>query len=251
MPVSSSIPPGVPAHGSGRTTFRWLVGAALACCFVHVILHLTWFGPQLVSKAIVVWTDVRNDMGPLTWVSVLAMLLAGIAALRLARDRNRDPERTEMRGWTMVGALFLYLAVDDALTIHEMINDWSRQFVGDEFSFPWTKVLLPILAVLGIVTFRFLVKALWNDQPRRLEMVAGYGCLGAAVGLEFVERWLLDSSWRPRGFPVVDYPVVLEEFLEALGPALLFLCFTRVRESTPPAGVVPMESTGPLDSPST
>ena len=60
---------------------------------------------------------------------------------------------------------------------------------------------------------------------------SGLLCIGGAVGFEIVERWLKDSSYRPRGFPIVDYPVVPEEFLEVLGPALLLLCFMRIQES--------------------
>lgn len=218
---------------SGRV-FAWITVFAFLFAGLHVALHLTWFGPKVVSHEILVITDVRCDYGPNTWLSVLTMLWTGVTALRLAGLRNPD----ERRGWILVGVLFLYLGLDDALTIHEFINDWARQFVGDEFSFPWIKVLLPIFALVGLLAFRFLAKTLWSDRPRRLEMIGGFACLGAAVGFEIVERWLKDSSWRPRGFPIVDYPVVPEEFLEVLGPALLLLCFMRLqaagREECPP-----------------
>jgi hypothetical protein len=214
-------------HARSGRVFVWFAALAVFFAGLHVVLHLTWFGPKLVSYDVLVFTDVRCDYGPNTWLSVLAMLWTGVAALQL---KNLRPP-SERRGWTLVGVLFLYLGTDDALTIHEMINDWARQFVGDELSFPWIKVLLPIFAIVGLLAFRFLAKALWNDRPRLIEMVGGFACLGAAVGFEIVERWLNDSSWRPRGFPIVDYPVVPEEFLEAIGPALLLMCFLRIRET--------------------
>jgi hypothetical protein len=222
---------------SGRV-FAWITAFGLFFAGLHVVLHLTWFGPKMcfhvgdyvgwfTGQDILVITDVRCDYGPNTWLSVLVMLWTGVAAFRLAGLRDAS----ERKGWILVGVLFVYLGMDDALMIHEMINDWARQFVGDELSFPWIKVLLPIFVIAGLFAFRFLAKTLWNDRPRLIEMALGFACLGGAVGFEIVERWLKDSSYRPRGFPIVDYPVVPEEFLEVLGPALLLLCFMRIQES--------------------
>ncbi|MCB9889578.1 MAG: hypothetical protein H6836_08360 [Planctomycetes bacterium] len=212
----------------GVRLFSTLVAVQTLLCAVHVWFHLTWLGRKSVGATVHVWTDIRWDYGPQSWWSWFAMAAVGVAALRL---RARRPA-VERRRWTLMGCLFLYLALDDALMIHEAVGAIleSRSKIA---VCGWIVLMLPLFAAAGGYLFFFLLHTFASDRRGTRVLVLGYGALALSVALEVVEPRLVASGWTIRGFGAYEYTQVVEEYCEVLGPALLVLTLGRVPHVAP------------------
>ncbi len=222
MPVDSSTPP---AARSRRPALllSLVLGIQTLLCLAHVYWHLTWHGRKAGSRELLTWTDMRWDSGPYQWVTILTMLLAGITALRLA-----FVDRTGRRGWLLVGSLFSYLAIDDALCIHEWFDGFvDRNVTTQTWVNPWLIALVPVFGVLGGLSLRFLHLQLRDDRRCRRVIWAAFVAMAIAIVLEIAERQLGGTNIRWRGFQITEYAQVVEEYLEALAPALLLYGFGR------------------------
>lgn len=204
---------------------RTLIAAGLLLTVIHVWFHLTWRGMHGTPDALLLWTDVRWDLGPFSWVSWLALASVGVVAWRAGTGRPRG----EWWGFKLTGGLFTYLALDDALTVHEHVGALAEAAWSELRVYGWIVLMLPVLAAVGIASFVFLARACWHDPARRRPLIAGFGCMGLAVLLEIAEPTLYRSGVRYRGFLLTDYQQTIEELLELLGPALLLCCVARLR----------------------
>jgi hypothetical protein len=200
----------------------WLVlSVETLLCLAHVYWHLTWRGRAQGSPAWMKFTDMRWDAGPYQWGTILTTLLVGITGLRLAAICA--PE--QRRGWLLVGGLFTYLAIDDALCIHEWMDGFvERNLTEQRWVNPWLIVLVPVFGILGALALRFLHREMRPDRRRWLLTWAAFLAMGMAIVFEVVERQLGQVDIRLRGFPLTDYTQVVEEYLEMLAPALLSYC---------------------------
>ncbi len=215
---------GGPARPATRLAVVLLVlGACLIA--VHAWFHLTWFGMHGTADALLLWTDLRWDFGPFSWISWLALASVGVVAWRAgAGQRGR-----ELWGWRVTGGLFVYLALDDAFTVHEHLGALVEAAWPALRVYGWVVIVLPAFAVAGLCSFAFLLGKCWSDRARRWQLLAGYCCMGIAVVLEVIERELFRSGLRWRGFLLTDYQQVVEEALELVGPLLLLCCIDRLR----------------------
>lgn len=126
-----------------------------------------------------------------------------------------------LRQWRFLSYLFLYLAADELLSIHEiLIIPDLRDALGlpQNFDHIW---VIPgaILVSLFVIRYRHFLRRL-PSATSRLFVLAGAIYIGGALGIEF-----LSDIWTP--FPQNDslvwqlangmYDVVLEEVLEMTG----------------------------------
>lgn len=207
----------------GTTKLMWafLVIESLLC-LAHVYWHLTWRGRSDQPVGWLELLDVRMDHGLFQWGTVLANLTAGLLGLRIARS----PAPARRRAWFLVGMLFVYLAIDDALTVHEWLDGFvDRNVTRQELVHPWLLVMLPVFGVFGILAIWFLHTEFRSDQRALLLMWLAFLSMAAALLLEVVERTVAHTDTRLRGMEIVKYAQVLEEYLEMLAPVLLIYCF--------------------------
>lgn len=204
---------------------RTLIALGLVLTAIHVWFHLTWIGMHGTHDALLLWTDLRWDLGPFSWVSWVALASVGVVAWHAGTGRSRR----EWWGFKLTGGLFMYLALDDAFTVHEHVGALAEAAWPELRVYGWIILMLPVFAVVGLLSFAFLARACWHDPARRRLLLAGFGCMGLAVLLETVEPQLYRSGLRYRGFLLTDYQQTLEELLELIGPAVLLCCVARLR----------------------
>lgn len=204
---------------------RTLIGLGLLLTAIHVWFHLTWLGMHGSPDDLLLWTDLRWDLGPFSWVSWVALGSVGVVAWRAGTGQPRR----EWWGFKLTGGLFTYLALDDAFTVHEHVGALAEAAWPELRVYGWIILMLPVFAVVGLASFVFLARACWPDPARRRLLIAGFGCMGLAVLLEICERQLYQTGLRYRGFLLTDYQQTLEELLELIGPALLLCCVARLR----------------------
>jgi len=158
------------------------------------------------------WLDVEHSL-PAWYSSVLmlaiAAMLALIAGLR-RREGNRDAPR-----WSLLALVFLAMAVDEAVSFHEVLIDPVRTLAGAGGLFHFAWVIPGALGVLalGLYFLPFLLRL-----PRRtgwLFAAAGLVYVGGALGMEMVGGAMAEA------FGIASPPYiaafVVEEGLELAG----------------------------------
>lgn len=152
-----------------------------------------------------------------TWYSatllfVCALLLTVIARAKLAAG---SPYR---RHWAALGAIFLYLSLDEAALIHEMINQPLTESLGlgGVFYFSWVLPFGLFVLIFVVCYLRFLGHL--PGRFRRRFVLAGAVYVGGALGTELPVSW-----WYERhGGDNLTYGLlnVAQESLEILGATL-------------------------------
>ena len=160
-------------------------------------------------------TFVGNERNIPTLFSVLdlafaSLLLAVIAAIT---RKNRRPDFSK---WVVLAVGFMYLAFDEALSLHERMSVPIKKMVGEgALGFHHTYWAIPGLAgviVVGLYYLRFLFRL--PARTRILFVVAGVIFIGGAVGVEMLSGDFYDTHGDTLGYSMV---VTLEESLEIAG----------------------------------
>lgn len=142
--------------------------------------------------------------------ALLFLLIASAKWLIQARERWL---------WAGLFAIFTYLSMDEAASIHEIAAEWLQndfQLTGF-WTFGWQLVAAPFLLLFGLVYVGF-----WWRLPGRTRlhfMLAGMVYVGGAFVIEGVSA----ARWDELGGVSYSYLVIasLEEFCEMLGVILL------------------------------
>lgn len=166
-------------------TVAWLLGIA----FVGLLAGGTAaeIGLDLAGR--------RADFGPIslfnlsfegnlpTWYSSLLLLVCALLLLLIAH-LSAAAGLPYPRHWRVLGLIFLYISIDEAVMIHESLNAPLRSAlaVGGIFYFAWVIPFAAFLLLLLLAYLKFLL-----HLPRRsgaLFVLAGAVYVGGALGTE-------------------------------------------------------------------
>ena len=197
--------------------------------------------------------DSTSEIGLASWFMVTQTFVAGLvlwAIFLVHRDQVKSRLRT--MGWGFLAAFFTYLALDDGAMVHEAIGsvvfdafgagknanrDGLMGQITELFpSYEWQLVVLPLLVAAGV----FMLFFLWREFHARGEralLFGAAGCMGLAVGLDFIEGLGTRHPWNLRVWFAGKFDIHLhaaghyfrsfEEFLEMLAISLLLMLFLR------------------------
>ena len=220
-----------PAAGGAvlRVAPRAVARALAAAWGVLAAAHVVVVGLQQllrrpVPEGVAALVDLNGEGNLPAWYQAALLLacaagLAGIGAARPgAGPGGRFPYRWAWRG---LAAVFLYLALDEAISIHERAVLPLRRlaFGGTPFEdVGWVFPAAALGAALGVALLRFLVH-LPGPTRRAFALAAGL-YLAGAIGMEVAGGWWsFRFGYDSPGFGLL---VVVEETLEAAG-LLVFL----------------------------
>lgn len=146
---------------------------------------------------------------------VAALLLATIATL------EKSIQSGNATHWWVLATGFLLMAVDESVSIHEMLISPMRKLLGGHdlgiFYFAWVVPALGLIVALAIYFLPFVLRL-----PRRTAivfLVAAAIYLGGAIGVELIEGKYREANGTDLLFHLM---VSLEEGMEMLG-ALVFI----------------------------
>jgi hypothetical protein len=154
-----------------------------------------------------------------TLLLACAAVLAGIGAARprAARPRAARPRAAPDRwAWRGLAAVFLCLALDEAISLHERAALFLGQVAFKNTPLEdvaWVFPAAALCAVLGVALLPFLAHL--PGRTRWAFGLAGALYLGGAVGIEVVGGWW--SFFRGYDSPGFGLLVTAEETLEAAG----------------------------------
>ena len=148
-----------------------------------------------------------------TWYQSTALLSSAIllAFISWVKRENND---NAWRNWLFLAFIFLFLAVDEAASIHEGLNELSEILGTSGFlRYAW---IIPVgisLIILTAFYWRFLFSL--PNRTRNLFFVAGAVFIGGALGLEAVGGFL-SERYADGSLPHIIVTTV-EETAEMLG----------------------------------
>lgn len=161
-----------------------------------------------------------------TYYSALALLLAGVLLLLIAKCKFSEKDRYRFE-WLGLGLGFVFLSIDESTMIHENYYRVSKMLGFGEPGFSsWLAFNVLILLGVGLAYWRFLVHL--DSGYRRMFLFSAVLFVGGAVGLEAVGD-LLTTSTEQANWPRI-LVMSAEELLEMTGVALFVVTLLRYLE---------------------
>lgn len=157
--------------------------------------------------------NINREANVPTWFSAAILLGAALLLLiiTLASRANNRP----YLGWAGLTAVFTYLSMDEAGTIHEKLTPILQEQLNltGFFYFGWVIVGIAAVLIVGLIFLPFV----WRLPPRirRWFILAGLLYVGGAVVVESVSA----NIWYIGGGTSLRFSAVgtLEEWMEMLG----------------------------------
>lgn len=176
--------------------------------------------------------SVREERSIATAFSSLMLVLVA-ALLVVIGAGTRQRAGSGHRWWIALAFVFVFLALDESLSFHEKLNRPLRVAanLSGAFYFAWVIPYSIMVAVLGVLSIRFLRTLPWPTQRRMLLAAALY--LGGAVGMEVVGGVVISQTGSETTL-LYDSAVVVEESLEMAGTIVMIHALMRHMETALP-----------------
>jgi len=171
------------------------------------------------------WLDSLNMDRELNLPTLYSSALLLIAAL-LMRRLGQSSDRIASQDWRLLSKIFIFLALDEALQIHEiLIIPGLRHQVHPALASTWV-VPYAVLALILLWRFRRFLCSISRATASRL-MRSGSVYVGGAIGMEMIGSFAVRSSLIRLHSPWYGALTGLEETLELLGIVLLIDALLR------------------------
>ncbi|MBU2678548.1 MAG: hypothetical protein HKN35_03625 [Woeseia sp.] len=159
--------------------------------------------------------DLGHEPSIPSWYSSIALLFAS-ALLGLIAHVEKLAKSADRSRWLLLSVVFMFLALDEAVMIHEMADAPMQQWLntGGLLYFAWVIPYSLLVLALGAYLLPFLLRL--EPTTRRLFVVAGVMFVGGAIGVESIEGVIVDRYGVEGGFRSMQltFAQALEESLE-------------------------------------
>lgn len=173
-----------------------------------------------LSKIYIRLFDLNREANIPTWFSSF-LLIVNAFILAIIAVRTKAQQGPYHIQWFVLAVIFMYLSIDEAALLHEMVEKPVRRALGlsGYLYFAWIVPAVGFVIVLGIYLRRFLF-----DLPRYtrwLFLVAGAVYVAGAVGMEMIGS---NIFYTHGGHKPVSYYLwaTLEETFEMVGLIIFF-----------------------------
>ncbi len=165
-----------------------------------------------------------NDLP--TWYQSSTLLVSSVLLLVIGLAR-RELKDKDAKYWGLLSLIFLFLSLDEAVSIHEQMTMPLRTtFHLEGFLFlSWVIPASFLVAVLGIVLSRFLFRL--PSSTRNLMILSALIYLAGALGVEMVgANYMFMMNNPPDIGSKFTYAIIttVEEFLEMTGIVVFIYC---------------------------
>ncbi|MGV8899582.1 MAG: hypothetical protein ACOH2B_10145 [Burkholderiaceae bacterium] len=177
---SISLNPSYIARALGAVALFLVLASTAGQLTVYLTGHERVYG---LVRLFNVGTELNLPAFFSTFILVFAaLLLAVITVLEKKRQASH------VFHWAVLAFGFLFMAVDEAVTLHEMMVEPTRKLLGDgnlgAFYFAWVIPGIVIVLVLGLYFLKFLLHL--PAKTRFTFLMAAIIYLGGAIGFELL-----------------------------------------------------------------
>lgn len=218
--------PDLRVHVEAEPVLRTLLGCITVLVAASTVTRLLYVsGPDFPFRdgiSYLLWVDSEQSLPTVFSVVLLAgcALVLGMSTAAIRREGRPDVGR-----WAGLTAIFVGLALDEWLSLHEELIDPMRSALdaGGIFYFTWIIPAAVAVVLIGAYYVPFLLRL--PVETARLIVVAGALFVGGALGVEMLGGWLTENQ----GTDTVTYVLVttVEETLEMVGAALFLYALLR------------------------
>ena len=164
--------------------------------------------------------DLDEELTIPAWYSSIVLLACGIMVLAISR-LSKQTGSSDVWRWTILGLVFVFMGLDEAVGVHERLIDPLRDGFGLSgiFYFAWVVPALFIVTAFGLYMAPLLLRLPFRTAG--LFLLAGGLYVGGALGMEMVGG----SVASAQGTETLLYQLVvtMEETLEIAGFTLFFV----------------------------
>jgi len=194
------------------TVILLVIIATLAA--MHIAQLVTYYvigDPRVFDFIKMVDFDYETNLP--TLYSVIAIILCSIILFLIASGKKKTQQPYRFQ-WKLLAWIFLFLALDEGVSIHEDIGDVMELFVtaSGYLYFPWVIPYAGLLVILALVYFRFLLHL---PRPTMIRfIIAGGLFLTGAIGIEIISAQEADIH----GTATITYSILytIEELCEMI-----------------------------------
>jgi hypothetical protein len=199
-------------------TFFILTSTALLLVLVSLMANLmelyTWNLPMLGFRMKI---DINREANIPTFFSTLLILMATFL-LWVISVLERNHKQPFGVYWAVLSVIFLILALDEASSLHERLEDLVKRLYAFSglFHYAWVVPALLFVFILGIIYLRFFLSLPRHIQGMLLIAISTY--LIGAIGIEMLNGWYRNTIGMTRFIETIL--TTIEETLEMLGMIL-------------------------------
>lgn len=202
---------------SPRKVTLVLGGISLLLTFIGLVAGLLNrdFGRPFVLATFQRLFDLNGEGNIPAWFSASLLLLSSLLLAIIAIHTRQTLDKYRWH-WAVLALIFLFLSVDEAARLHEVISRAIRVRLAPQGALKSSWVLPYSVFALVVAAFytRFLLHL--PAVTRRLLLFAATLYIGGALGMEIVGAVRLERpGWGKDGN--LRYTVPIEEFCEMLG----------------------------------
>lgn len=217
IPMQSHVPAS-PSISLNPALITRLIGAMalfliLASTAVHLAAH---FSGDYRNTGLMRLLNVDVEWNIPSFFSVLMLLFAALL-LAVVTALERKQSRAHALHWTVLTLGFLFMAVDELVSMHEKLILPLRRVLGNEefgvFYFAWVIPGMAIVVGAGLFFLKFLLRL--PGRTKRSFIIAGLLYVGGVIGIELIAGRHAESF----GFHNLTYSILtlIEESLEMAG----------------------------------
>jgi hypothetical protein len=206
-----------------RKIAQWLgliVFVLLLANITGIILESVLQYDSRFTRLLVGYFDFNGESNIPAFFSSIILLIAGGLLLLIHTQQKKYTESKPTRHWLILGWIFMFMAVDENVQIHEHIADFVRPQLGNDLSglLHWAWVVPYAILTLAVVAYFIGFVLRLPPYIRNLIIVAGALFVTGALGLELVEGYLYKRYGIDHLYNRILY--CIEELMEMTGVVL-------------------------------
>lgn len=124
--------------------------------------------------------------------SSFALLLCSVLLAIITKNKYQQTDRYR-RYWKFLALTFLYLAIDEAVSIHELMNVYVGQNIntdgGGFFYYAWVIPAIILFSLFSLIYIKFVLSL--PKKTRLLFILSAATFVGGAVGVEMIAAKIL------------------------------------------------------------
>ncbi len=207
---------------------KWVLTILLAGTVLLVIAGITGsylkytFDSRQINNVVRLF-DLDGEANIPSWFSSLILLLSSLLLFVIAISQRNSPR--DFLAWSILSAVFLFLSVDEAAMIHEMlINTIKRVFnLSGIFYNAWV-IPYGLAAIAGAVLYLPFLRRLPGSVVTFF-VIGGIIFISGAVVIEMFEGRY--EATHGTSNLMYDLYVAVEEFLEMTGISIFIYALLR------------------------
>ena len=198
--------------------FLHVIGVLIILNLLVLIAKYEFGHLKIYGLAALFTLDLEQNVP--TWFSSFLILLSSmlLAVICLTPQSKAD---SSCFYWGSLAVLFLFLSIDEAASVHELLISPVKNFFNTSgfFYFAWVIPAMLLVLACAIIYWRFLLSLPRGIMLRMI--VSAFIYVGGAVGMEMVSGAVRSYNGETEGTRSLTYEmvVILEESLEMIGMA--------------------------------